>query len=107
MRVKYLLLIVVLIVAVVAALVFVAPPENGGRPELVLPWQVDGDDRFGGRERDAALPGRNGQPTLYRWREPDGGWAFGDAPPAGVEAEEIRHAPVQRAPSPPVPATDQ
>ena len=107
MRVKYLLLIAVLMLAIVAALVFVSPPENGARPELVLPWQVDSGDRFWRRDADGGLPAQDEQATLYRWREPDGSWAFGDVPPAGVEAEAIRQAPVQRMPAVPAPASDQ
>lgn len=31
----------------------------------------------------------SGEAVLYRWRDPDGSWQYGQTPPPGVAAEEI------------------
>ncbi|MFN3712340.1 MAG: DUF4124 domain-containing protein [Alcanivoracaceae bacterium] len=81
---KYFLLVIGLLVAVAAALVLV--PVKDGQP-LVSFESVEkqlsevGLPRFG--EEQETLP------TLYRWRDAQGQWQFGQVPPPGVVAEPV------------------
>ncbi len=86
---RYLLIVIVLAAAVVAAL-FTVPAKNG---EPLLDWQHveqnwqepqtligDGPDN---------LLKESGETTLFRWRDPQGNWQYGQIPPPGVDAEEM------------------
>lgn len=86
---RYLFGITLLVVAVVAALLLV--PGDDGRP-MLNPDRVQAlthdavrtvaPDRSGWVEQDAAA-------TLYRWRDADGNWQYGDVPPPGIRAEPV------------------
>ena len=86
---RYFLILLVLIAAVIAALFFV-PLENG-KPLLNWQqvednWQDPGQLLDGGVE---SLVNKSEQTTLFRWRDPQGNWQYGQIPPPGVDAEEM------------------
>ncbi len=86
---RYFLILLVLIAAVVAALFFV-PLENG---KPLLNWQQVEDNW---QDPDQLLDGgveslvnKSELTTLFRWRDPQGNWQYGQIPPPGVDAEEM------------------
>ena len=86
---RFLLIIVVLLLAVLAALFIV--PLGGGKP--LLDWQhVEQNWQQPEKLFDGSLfpwLEKKGDAELYRWRDPDGNWQYGQIPPPGVSAEPI------------------
>ena len=95
---KYLLLIAGLVAALVAALVLITPRDDNPFAELALPWQVDEHDQrqLPHTPEMEQLHNDQGGARLYRWREPGGGWSYGDRPPPGVTAEPVELGDTQR-----------
>ncbi|MEQ3683021.1 MAG: DUF4124 domain-containing protein [Alcanivorax sp.] len=86
---RFLLIITVLLVAVLAALFIV--PLGGGKP--LLDWQhVERNWQQPAKLFDSNVSPwleKKGQTGLYRWRDPDGNWQYGQIPPPGVSVEPI------------------
>ena len=85
---RYFLILLALVVAVIAAL-FTVPMKNG---KPMLDWQHVKENW---QEPDKliedgveGLAGKSQETTLYRWRDPQGNWQYGQIPPPGVDAEE-------------------
>ena len=91
---RYFLILIALIVALGVAL-FTVPLENG---KPMLDWQhVEENwqqpDKLVDEGLDGLL-GKSEETTLYRWRDPQGNWQYGQTPPPGVNAEETTVRPV-------------
>lgn len=90
---KYLLLVIALGAAVVLAVLYV--PVKDGKP--LVEWQqlektVKDPSRVmghGGRADSQAAP------TMYRWRDSNGNWQYGDVPPSGVDAQPVKVKPAK------------
>ncbi|MCK0154763.1 DUF4124 domain-containing protein [Alcanivorax sp. S6407] len=86
---RYFLILLVLIAAVAVAL-FTVPLENG---KPMLDWQhVQENWQEPEKLFDDGVEGlvkKSEQTTLYRWRDPQGNWQYGQIPPPGVDAEEM------------------
>ena len=85
---RYLLIIIVLLTVVLAALFTV--PLGGGAP--LLDWQhVEQNWQQPERLLDGEISSwteENGESAeMYRWRDPQGNWQYGQIPPPGVQAE--------------------
>ncbi len=85
---RYLLIIIVLLVVVLAALFTV--PLGGGKP--LLDWQhVEQNwqqpERLLNRKISPWMEENGESAEMYRWRDPQGNWQYGQIPPPGVQAE--------------------
>ena len=93
---KYFLLVVALIAAVVLLAMYV--PVKDGRTLLdaeqiqsVVTGSVQEGSTSQDVEDDLPQPG-----TMYRWKDHNGNWQYGDRPPAGVAAEPVTLKETQR-----------
>ncbi|MDF1779678.1 MAG: DUF4124 domain-containing protein [Alcanivoracaceae bacterium] len=96
---KYFLLVLALIAALVAALMFV--PAKDGKP-LLDPERVKAtveqtSDRI--TERQDGWIDEAEMDVLYRWKDKNGNWQYGDRPPKGVEAEIVKKKSVKTIPA--------
>ena len=86
---RYFLIIVALIAALLAALFTI--PLGGDKP--LLNWQhVKENWQQPERLFDKGLSPwvrQSGETELYRWRDPEGNWQYGQIPPPGVHAEAV------------------
>ena len=85
---RYLLIIIVLLVVVLAALFTV--PLGSGKP--LLDWQhVEQNwqqpERLLDRKISPWMEESGDSAEMYRWRDPQGNWQYGQIPPPGVQAE--------------------
>lgn len=93
---KYLLLVIALMVAVAAAAFFV--PVKDGRP--LLQWGqvkavVKNPERVLKHPRVLTGDTQQQGTTLYRWRDSNGNWQYGDVPPTGVDAQPVNVKPAR------------
>jgi len=84
---RYLLIIIVLLVVVLAALFTV--PLGSGKP--LLDWQhVEQNwqqpERLLDRKISPWMEESGESAEMYRWRDPQGNWQYGQIPPPGVQA---------------------
>lgn len=88
---KYFLLVIALIAAVVAALLYM--PVKDGKPLVDINQVKATIDQAAGTaagQSDAETDwmADHGD-VLFRWKNSDGQWQYGDRPPAGVQAEMV------------------
>lgn len=88
---KYFLLVIALIAAVVAALLYM--PVKDGKPLVDIDQVKATIDQAAGTagnqgEAEADWMADHGD-VLFRWKNSDGQWQYGDRPPAGVQAEMV------------------
>lgn len=91
---KYLFLVLALVVAVVLAALYV--PVKDGKP--LVQWEqvrslAEDPERL---VRDGPVRMQREEPKLYRWRDKQGNWQYGDIPPSGVDAEPVEVKPAKQ-----------
>ncbi len=85
---RFMLIIIALLAMVLAAIFMV--PLGGGKP--LLDWQYverhwQQPERLLDRRISPWFEENGESVEMYRWRDPQGNWQYGQIPPPGVQAE--------------------